>query len=686
MTKTATDNPLLRDFELAPFSEIRPEHMLPAVEQAIAGARAGLDQVLKDNGEYRWANLVAPLEALGLRLSRIWSPIGHMNAVVNSEALREAYNACLPPLTEYSTEMGQHEGLYAAYAQIRESAEFERLDAAQQKVICDALRDFRLSGIGLPEDKKRRYAEIQQRLSELTTKFEENILDATMAWTWATDAAEALKGLPDTALAAARQAAEARELEGWVLTLEAPSYIAAMTYAEDRALRETLYRAYTTRASDQGPSAGQFDNGPIMDELLALRHELAILLGFGSYAEKSLATKMAHDPAQVLEFLHELAAKAKAQGQRDVAELRAFAAERLDMAELEAWDLAYVGEKLRQHRYAISEEEVRPYFPENRVLPGLFAVAKQLFGIRVREKPGVDVWHESVKFYEVLDESGSVRAGFYLDLYARPHKRGGAWMDGARDRWRRPDGSLQTPVAYLTCNFNGPVGGKPALFSHDEVITLFHEFGHGLHHMLTQVDYAAVSGINGVPWDAVELPSQFLENFCWDPAALKLLSGHVDTGEPIPDALYAKMLAAKNFQSAYQMLRQLEFSLFDFRLYGEYAPERGARVQEILDEVRAEVSAFRPPAFNRFQHSFSHIFAGGYSAGYYSYKWAEVLSADAFSRFEEEGVFNPEVGADFRRHILEMGGSKEPAELFRAFRGRDPSIEPLLRHNGIETA
>ena len=676
-------NPLLTDFDLPPFSAITPEHMLPAVEAAIAENRQGLEAQLARNTTYTWDNLIAPLAELGNRLGKIWSPIGHLNSVMNSEALREAYNACIVPLTEYSTEMGQHEGLYNAYRQIREGEEYARLDFAQKKVIDDALRDFRLSGIGLEAAAKQRYAEIAQRLSELTTKFEENLLDATMAWSKQFDDASALAGLPEMALAAAAQAAQHKEQSGYVVTLEAPSYIAVMTYADDRALRQEMYEAYVTRASDMGPNAGRFDNSAVMDELLALRHELAHLLGFGSYAEKSLATKMAKKPEQVLNFLHELARKSKPQAQQDVADLRAFAAEHLGFDNIEAWDLAYVSEKLRQHRYAISDEEVRPYFPQTRVVPGLFAVAEKLFGVKIREKAGVDVWHKDVRFYEIIDDHGVMRAGFYLDLYARPHKRGGAWMDGCRDRFRRINGQTQTPVAYLTCNFNGPVGDKPALFTHDEVITLFHEFGHGLHHMLTRIDYPAVAGISGVAWDAVELPSQFMENFCWEREALALLSGHVDTGEKLPDALYDKMVAAKNFQSAYQMVRQLEFSLFDFRLHHEYDPAKGARVQAILDEVRAEVSAFVPPRFNRFQHGFSHIFAGGYAAGYYSYKWAEVLSADAFSRFEDEGVFNPKVGADFLHNILEMGGSKEPMELFVAFRGREPEIEPLLRHNGI---
>lgn len=680
---TETVNPLLQDFALPPFSTLQPEQILPAVTQVLEENRAALVRLLAQNTVYSWENLMAPLEALGNRLARIWSPVGHLNAVMNSEALRTAYNACLPPLTEYSTEMGQHEGLYRAYRQIRDGEQYARLDPAQQKVIDDALRDFKLSGIALDEAGKRRYAAIQQRLSELTTKFDENVLDATMAWTKLINDGQALQGLPETALAAAAEAAAAKQLSGYLLTLEAPSYIAVMTHAADRALRREMYEAYVTRASELGPQAGQFDNSAIIDEILALRHELAQLLGFANYAEESLATKMAKQPAQVFGFLEQLASHSKAQGERDIAALAEFARSQGGIETLEAWDIAFYSEKLRQHRYAITEEEVRPYFPETRVVPGMFAVVERLFGVQIRQKSGVDVWHPDVKFYEILDEAGAMRAGFYLDLYARPQKRGGAWMDSCQGRYRDEQGVLQKPVAYLTCNFNAPVGGKPALFTHDEVQTLFHEFGHGLHHMLTQIDYPPVAGISGVAWDAVELPSQFMENFCWDKQALDLIGGHVDTGEQIPAALFEKMIAAKNFQSAMQMLRQLEFSMFDFRLHHDYDPAQGARVQATLDAVREQVAVVKPPRFNRFQNGFSHIFAGGYAAGYYSYKWAEVLSADAFARFEEEGVFNAEVGESFRRNILEMGGSRDAMTLFVAFRGREPQIDALLRHNGI---
>ena len=520
------------------------------------------------------------------------------------------------------------------------------------------------------------------RLSELASNFSNQVMDATLGWQrQVLDEAE-LAGLPESARAAAKQAATSRELEGWLFTLDIPSYLPVMMYSENRALREELYTAFATRASDQGPNAGKWDNSPLMDEIVALRHELAQLLGFATYADYSLATKMAERPQQVLGFLNDLAERSRPQAQRELAELRQFAAEQFGVTELAAWDLSFYAEKLKQHRYAISDEVLRPYFPAPRVISGLFETVRRLFGLRIQPRLAVETWHPDVNFYDIYDRDGELRGSFYLDLYARPHKRGGAWMDDCLGRRFRQDGSLQRPVAYLTCNFNGPVGDQPALFTHDEVVTLFHEFGHGIHHMLTQIDVAGVAGIHGVPWDAVELPSQFMENWCWEPEALAFLSGHYQTGEPLPQAELDQLLAAKNFQSAMQMLRQLEFSLFDFRLHHEFDPAQGAQVQAVLDDVR-KLSVFPAPAFNRFQHSFSHIFAGGYAAGYYSYKWAEVLSADAFSRFEEEGIFNAKTGADFLHQVLEMGGSRSPMALFRAFRGREPTIDALLRHSGI---
>lgn len=679
---TTAHNPLLEFTDLPPFSAIKPEQVKPAVETAIAKARDSVEQVLQQSS-FSWDNLVVALEEGSDRLGKLWSPVSHLNSVLNSPELREAYESCLPLLSEFSTWLGQHEGLYQAYRQLADNADFAKLTTAQQKVIENALRDFKLSGIGLPAEKKQRYGDIQSRLSELSSTFSNHTLDATQAWHKHLTDESQLAGLPDDAKAAAAEEAKSRELDGWVLTLEFPSYLPVMTYADDRSLRAEVYQAYCTRASDQGPHAGQFDNSAIIEETLALKHELAQLLDFANAAEESLATKMAESPAQVLDFLQDLARRAKPQAEKELAELKAFAQSEYQHSDLQAWDVAYYSEKLKQARYAISDEQLRPYFPETKVVPGLFAVIEKLFGMTVRERAGVDVWHPDVRFYDIFDSSGGLRGSFYLDLYARAKKRGGAWMDDCRGRRILSTGELQSPVAYLTCNFNKPVGGKPALFTHDEVVTLFHEFGHGLHHMLTQVDAAAVAGINGVAWDAVELPSQFLENWCWQPEALQLISGHYETGEALPQDLLDKMMAAKNFQSAMFLVRQLEFALFDFRLHAEYQPEQGGRVQALLDEVRQQVSVIIPPRFNRFQHGFSHIFAGGYAAGYYSYLWAEVLSSDAFGRFEEEGVFNPQTGRDFLQWILERGGSAEPMELFKGFRGREPSNEALLRHMGI---
>ncbi|WP_086981958.1 oligopeptidase A [Vibrio aphrogenes] len=681
-------NPLLSFTEskdgLPPFSLITPPHVQPAVEQAIADCRAQVEKVLANEAAPSWATICEPLTETDDRLSRIWSPVSHLNSVKNSTELREVYEACLPLLSEYGTWVGQHKGLYQAYKAVKASDEFSTLSTAQQKSINDALKDFELSGIGLPVDQQKRYGEISKRLSELGSTFSNNVLDATMGWSkHITDESE-LAGMPESAMAAAKANAEAKELDGWLLTLEMPSYIPVMTYCDNQALRQEMYEAFVTRASDRGPNAGKWDNSEVMAEELKLRHEIARLLGFSSYAEKSLATKMAETPAQVMEFLNNLATKAKPQGEREVEELRQFAEQECGVSELNLWDIAYYSEKQKQKLFQISDEELRPYFPESKVVAGLFEVLNRVFGMTVTEKSGVDTWHESVKFFDITDANGELRGSFYLDLYAREHKRGGAWMDECRVRRRLADGSLQSPVAYLTCNFNKPVGDKPALFTHDEVVTLFHEFGHGIHHMLTQVEVAAVSGINGVPWDAVELPSQFLENWCWEEEALSFISGHYQTGEPLPKEMLDKMLAAKNFQSAMFILRQLEFGLFDFTLHSQYDPDIGAKVLETLAEVKAKVAVLPSLEWNRFSHAFSHIFAGGYSAGYYSYLWAEVLSSDAYSRFEEEGIFNKETGQRFLSHILEMGGSEEPMELFKRFRGREPQIDALLRHAGIE--
>ncbi|MFM5531889.1 oligopeptidase A [Aeromonas veronii] len=677
------NNPLLTMDSLPPFSQIKPEQVQPAVIQAIADCKQKISDVLAQRDPHTWDSLIAPLEEVNDRLSRIWSPVSHLNSVLNSEALREAHDACLPLLSEFQTYVGQHEGLYQAYLALSESDDFPLLSGAQRKEIQNTLRDFRLSGIGLPAEAQQRYGEIQARLSELASRFSNNVLDATQGWhKLVADEAE-LAGLPDSVRAAARQMAELKGKEGWLFTLDIPSYLPVMMYADNRELRAEMYEAFTTRASDQGPNAGKWDNSAIMSELLTLRRELAQLLGFANYAELSLATKMADKTEQVVSFLTDLAAKSLPQGKAELEEIRAFAAEQHGQSELAAWDLAYYAEKLKQHKFSISDEQLRPYFPASKVVKGLFEVVKRVFGMKVRERLGIDTWHPDVRFYDIFDADDELRGSFYLDLYAREHKQGGAWMDVCLGRRYRQDGSLQKPVAYLTCNFNGPVDGKPALFTHNEVVTLFHEFGHGIHHMLTRIDVAGVAGINGVAWDAVELPSQFLENWCWESEALAFISGHYETGEPLPADLLEKMLTARNFQAAMQMLRQLEFALFDFRLHQEFDPTNPAQLPALLDEVRSQVAVMTPPAFNRFQHSFSHIFAGGYAAGYYSYKWAEVLSADAFSRFEEEGIFNPATGQSFLKNILEKGGSKEPMELFRAFRGREPKVDALLRHSGI---
>jgi oligopeptidase A len=675
-------NPLLDMTGLPPFSAIRPEHVEPAIAEILAQNRAHLEQLLDTDAAVTWDNLIRPLEDMDDRLSRAWSPVSHLNAVMDSPELRVAYNACLPKLSEYYTERGHNERLYQAYHVIAQGPEHGHLDAAQKTVIDHALRDFRLSGIALAPEHKTRYKAIMQSLSQLQSTFSENVLDATQAWKKHITDESLLSGLPDSAKSLARQTAEREGLTGWLLTLEFPSYMPVLSYADHRELRRELYEVYATRASEQGPQAHQWDNSEIMESILALRFEAARLLGFNDYAEYSLATKMAKSPAQVLDFLTDLARRSRPQAQRELEEIRNFAREIHGAGELEAWDVGYYGEKLRQHRYQISQEELRPYFPATRVVQGLFAVAERLYGLKIQSTDGVEVWHPDVRVYEILEDNGSLRGRFYLDLYARPNKRGGAWMDGCVTRRVTAHG-VQIPSAYLVCNFTPPVGDVPALFTHNEVTTLFHEFGHGLHHLLTRVDYAPVAGIHGVEWDAVELPSQFMENWCWEREALDLLAGHYQTGALIPEDLYRRMIAARNFQSAMQMVRQLEFALFDLRLHREFDPQQGGRVLDILDQVRRQVAVLMPPAFNRFPHSFSHIFAGGYAAGYYSYKWAEVLSADAFSQFEERGIFDRPTGARFLESVLEVGGSRDAMTNFVAFRGREPRIDALLRHSGI---
>lgn len=625
-----------------------------------------------------WETFVEPLGEGMDALSRFWSPVSHLNAVMNTEALRDAYNNGLQVLQGFYTDLGQNQALYRQYLQLSEGTAAEGLNAEQRTAVEHAVRDFKLSGVGLEGDDKERYKAISLRLSELSSKFQDNVLDATNAWQVHVEDEAGVAGLPEHAKAMLAQSAAAKSLEGWLVSLEQPSYIAVMTYADDRGLRERTYLAYNTRASDQGPDAGRWDNTALIDEILALRDEKAKLLGFDCYAELSLATKMADSPQQVSDFLRELAAKSKPVAERELAELQAFAREQGLSGELQAWDVGYYAEKLRQQKHNISSEELKPYFPADRAVDGLFAVCRQLFSIEIERVDGAQTYHEDVELYRILDGDGREQGLFYLDLYARANKRSGAWMAGCVDR-NRTATELQLPIAFLTCNLTPPIGDEPALFNHDEVVTLFHEFGHGLHHMLTQVDAGAVSGINGVEWDAVELPSQFLENWCWQRESLDLIAAHHQSGEPIPDDLLARAQAARNFGAGMQMVRQIEFSLFDINIHSG----AGVEVQGELDRVRAEVAVVRAPAENRFQHGFLHIFAGGYGAGYFSYKWAEVLSADAFARFEDEGIFDPEAGAHFKRAVLERGGSRPAMESFVDFRGREPRIDALLRHSGL---
>ena len=672
-------NPLLSNSPLPRFSQIKPEHVLPAIKETLNNCRKTIETVLEQHSDFTWDNLIQPIDEMDEKFSRAWSPVSHLNSVKNSPELREAYEACLPLLSEYSTWVGQHKPLYQAYKQLKDSKHYENLSKAQKKVIDNALRDFELSGIGLSEEKQKRYGEIVAKLSELSSQYSNNVLDATMGWSKLITNVEDLAGMPESALAAAKEQAKAKDQEGWLLTLDIPSYLPIMTYCDNRDLRFELYQAYNTRASDQGPNAGKWDNTEIIKEILSLRAELAQLLGFTTYADKSLATKMAETTTQVTKFLTDLASKAKPQGEKELADLKRYAYEYFGASDIKPWDIAYYSEKQKQHLYTINDEELRPYFPEQRVVNGLFAVVQRIFGITAKQRHDVEVWAPEVKFYDLYDATGELKGSFYLDLYAREHKRGGAWMDDCIGRMRFADGHIQKPVAYLTCNFNRPIGDKPALFTHNEVTTLFHEFGHGLHHMLTEIDVSSVAGINGVPWDAVELPSQFLENWCWQPEALEFISGHYQTGEPLPQQMLEKMLDAKNFQAALFILRQLEFGLFDFKLHSDKTPD----ILETLKQVRQQVAVVPTVDWGRFPHAFSHIFAGGYAAGYYSYLWAEVLSADAFSRFEEEGIFNENTGNAFLDNILSQGGSDEPMTLFKNFRGREPQLEALLRHYGI---
>ncbi len=671
----ALENPLLEIDALPAFDRIEASHARPALEKVLADNRARLAE-LTSQPDPTFASLVLPVEELSYRLSRVWSPIGHLNAVANSPAMREAYNECVPLLTAYSSELGQNEALYTAYVHVQRT-EGARLDPAQRKLLENSLRDFRLAGVALPPDRKARYREVVQRLAHLATKFSENVLDAARAYTrHETDESE-LAGLPPNAVDRAAQNARDMGRAGWTLKLDQPTYMTVMTSAQSERLRRDVYEAWVTRASELGPSAGRFDNNPIIAEILPLRHELAQLLGFASFADYALATRMAKSSKQVLGFLDDLGKRCRPAARREFMELEEFAGRKL-----EAWDLAYFSERLQESRFKVSQEALRPYFPLPKVLSGLFAVTERLYGIAVRERPGVPVWHPSVRYYDLTDRDGRLRAGFYLDPYSRAEKRSGAWMDECIVAKSLPSGSA-LPVAQLVCNFSAPVGSTPSLLTHDEVTTLFHEFGHGLHHMLTRVPYPSIAGINGVAWDAVELPSQFMENFVWRLEVLPLISAHVTSGEPLPADTLGRLLGTRTFNAALDTLRQIELASFDFELHANFDPVAGARVAETLVNVRQRVAVAPTAPFNRMPASFAHIFAGGYAAGYYSYKWAEVLAADAFEAFEQAGVFDPVTAARFLDSILTRGGSLDAMDAFVRFRGRQPDVRPLLKQTGI---
>lgn len=670
-------NPLLDFSGLPRFDAIQPEHIAPAIDALLADAEAAV-KTAETVSPVTWASFAEPLDDATERLWRAWGQVGHLQAVVNTPALREAYNANLPKVTRFGSALGQNLALYQQYRALADAPEAAQYDAARRKVLENALRDFRLGGAELDDAGKARYSAIREELSALSATFSQNVLDATDAWSLHVQDRAELAGLPDDVIAAARAAAEKEGLAGWKLTLQMPCYIPVQTYAEHRPLREALYRANAIRASEFGDAT--LDNSGNIDRVLALRAELATLLGFANYAEYSIATKMAEDAPQVLGFLRDLAARAKPYAQRDRAELEAFAGDELGMAALEAWDLAFAAEKLKQARYSYSEQDVKQYFTEPKVLDGLFSVIRSLYGLAV-QPDSAPVWHPDVRFFRVVDAQGALVGQFYLDLYAREGKRGGAWMDDCRNR-RETAAGVQTPLVYLVCNFGKGAQGQPATFSHSDVTTLFHEMGHGLHQLLTRIGELGVAGINGVEWDAVELPSQFMENFCWEWDRVQAMTAHVATGEPLPRALFDRMLAARNFQSGMFTVRQLEFALFDMQLHSEFDPTQDS-VQALLERVRDEVAVNRPPAWNRFPNQFSHIFAGGYAAGYYSYKWAEVLSADAYAAFEEAPDKVTETGQRFRDEVLSRGGSRSAAENFAAFRGRAPTVDALLRHNGM---
>ena len=693
MTTDPTRNPLLEVADTIRYDAIDAAHVVPAVDTVLDAATSAIERLKADPAARTWSSFIVPFEEATDRIGHVWSAVSHLSAVADTPALRAAYNACLPKITEFWTGLSQDEALFARYREIAASDDFATLSPARRRVVENALRDFRLGGAELPPTEKARFAAIEDELAKLSQSFAEHVLDATNAFVLDLPDAAALDGLPDDALAAAKARAEAAGMPGVRVTLHMPSYLAVMQFAKDRSLRETVYAAYAKRASEFGDPAQ--DNGPLITRILALRAEAATLLAYDDYASLSMVPKMAESPDAVLRFLDELRVRARPFGLRDMAELRDFAQEHLGLDQLQAWDIAFASERLREHRYAYSQQEVKEYFQESKVLEGLFRVVGRLFGVEARQRVGDDapsLWHPDVKFFDLVDASGQLVAQFYLDLYARPGKRSGAWMASARSRGVRADGRRLTPIAYLTCNFSEPLHDgsgtlvREALFTHSEVNTLFHEFGHGLHHMLTKVDESSVAGIRGVEWDAVELPSQFLENFCWEWDVVEHMTSHVATGLPIPRELFDRMLAAKNFQGGMQTLRQLEFAIFDMRLHSRFDAQGSQSVQSLLEEVRRSVAVFEVPGYNRQPNQFSHIFAGGYAAGYYSYKWAEVLSADAYAQFEEDGVLNPTTGARFLDEILGVGGSRPALESFVSFRGREPDLAALLRHNGMVEA
>ncbi len=679
-------NPLLKTDQLPDFNAFHVEHIEPAVTAVLSESRDVVEKLVADTAPPSWENFVEPLEHIQNRLERVWGPVGHLDAVSNSDEWHQVYTDCLQQITDFHSQIGQNKGLFAKFSQLHQSEAFAHYSLAQKKVIENALRDFRLSGIDLDETHQQTYKDITQQLSQLSSQFGNNVLKSSQAWSKYIEDKALLSGLPDSAMGLLAQLAEQKSYQqGWLVTLDFPSYLAVMTYAENRELREEVYRAFATRASEMAQDT-QYDNSALMADILKLRHQKAELLGYQNYAELSLATKMADSTDQVIEFLTDLAQKSKPQAQQEIDTLSQFAKTELGLSSLQPWDVTFASEKLKNQSLSLSQEALRPYFPVTKVLAGLFNITETLFGVQVTEKQGVSVWHDSVRFFEISNESGQVIAAFYLDLYARENKRGGAWMDSAISRWQSSEGDLQTPVAYLVCNFTPPVDNQPACLTHNEVTTLFHEFGHGLHHMLTEMDDFDVSGINGVPWDAVELPSQFMENFCWEPEGIALMTAHIETQEPLPEDLFKALKQSRGFQSAMMMVRQLEFSLFDFLLHSDYQPDAPTDILALANDVRQKVAVVFPPDYHRFPHSFAHIFAGGYAAGYFSYKWAEVLSADAFGAFEEQGILNAEVGRKFKNTILAAGGSIHPMILFKAFRGREPSIDALLRHSGIQTA